>query len=93
MGSSVWRIQKSPEGIRTEPQGKFEKSLKEPRSSNEQSTGNRAQKLGIDIRGKTDDQLLEEIQKSTERPKEVPNPEKYLKSEFLFFFTRYLIQV
>jgi sec-independent protein translocase protein TatA len=30
-----------------------------------------AEKLGIDIEGKTNDQLLDEIQKSAEKPKEV----------------------
>jgi len=30
--------------------------------------------MGIDIRGKTDDQLLDEIQKSSEKPKEVSEP-------------------
>ena len=30
-----------------------------------------AEKLGIDIAGKTDDQLLDEMQKSVEKPKEV----------------------
>jgi sec-independent protein translocase protein TatA len=33
-----------------------------------------AEKLGIDIEGKTDDQLLDEIQKSAEKPKEVAQP-------------------
>jgi sec-independent protein translocase protein TatA len=33
-----------------------------------------AEKLGINIKGKTDEQLLEEIQKHAERPKEVSEP-------------------
>jgi sec-independent protein translocase protein TatA len=49
----------------------FEKSLKEPTvaKSKIQET---AEKLGIDTNGKTDDQLLDEIQKSAERQIEVP---------------------
>ncbi|HHV23515.1 MAG TPA: twin-arginine translocase TatA/TatE family subunit [Methanosarcina sp.] len=72
MGSSVGEFKKaqkeSEQNLR-----EFEKSLKEPAApmNKVQET---AQKLGIDIRGKTDDQLLEEIQKSTERPKEVSEP-------------------
>jgi sec-independent protein translocase protein TatA len=69
--------------------GEFKKAQKESelslrnfeKSINEQSTVSTktkvqetAEKLGIDIRGKTDDQLLEEIQKSSERPKEVSHP-------------------
>jgi sec-independent protein translocase protein TatA len=48
----------------------YEKSLKEPiaTKSKIQET---AEKLGIDIRGKTDDQLLDEIQNSAEKPREV----------------------
>jgi len=72
MGSSVGEFKKaqkeSEQNLR-----EFEKSLKEPAApkSKVQET---AQKLGIDIRGKTDDQLLDEIQKSIERPKEVSEP-------------------
>jgi sec-independent protein translocase protein TatA len=48
----------------------YERSIKEPTvaKSKVQET---AEKLGIDIRSKTDDQLLDEIQKSAEKPKEV----------------------
>ncbi len=72
MGSSVGEFKKaqkeSEQNLR-----EFEKSLKEPVApkSKIQET---AQKLGIEIRGKTDDQLLDEIQKSSERPKEVSEP-------------------
>lgn len=72
MGSSVGEFKKaqkeSEQNLR-----EFEKSLKEPTApkSKVQET---AQKLGIDIRGKTDDQLLDEIQRSSEKPKEVSEP-------------------
>jgi sec-independent protein translocase protein TatA len=35
-----------------------------------------AEKLGIDIKGKTDDQLLDEIHRSAEKPKEILEPLK-----------------
>jgi sec-independent protein translocase protein TatA len=72
MGSSMGEFKKAQK--ESEQSFKqFEKSLTEPTTpkSKVQET---AQKLGIDIRGKTDDQLLDEIQKSTERPKEVSEP-------------------
>lgn len=72
MGSSMGEFKKAQK--ESEQNFKeFEKSLTEPTTpkSKIQET---AQKLGIDIRGKTDDQLLDEIQKSTERPKEVSEP-------------------
>jgi sec-independent protein translocase protein TatA len=53
----------------------FEKSINEqPTASTKTKVQETAEKLGIDIRGKTDDQLLDEIQKSSERPKEVSQP-------------------
>jgi sec-independent protein translocase protein TatA len=52
----------------------FEKSINEPTASMKTKVQETAEKLGIDIRGKTDDQLLDEIQKSSERPKEVSHP-------------------
>ncbi|WP_292379028.1 twin-arginine translocase TatA/TatE family subunit [Methanosarcina sp. UBA289] len=72
MGSSVGEFKKaqkeSEQNLR-----EFEKSLKEP-ATPKTKLQETAQNLGIDIRGKTDDQLLDEIQKSTERPKEVSEP-------------------
>ncbi len=51
--------------------GQFEKSIKEPPVTRTQSKiPEIAEKLGIDAEGKTDEQLLDEIQKSTEKPKE-----------------------
>ena len=72
MGSSVGEFKKAQKESELNLR-EFEKSLKEPIApkSKIQET---AQKLGIDIRGKTDDQLLDEIQKSTEKPKEVSEP-------------------
>ncbi len=52
----------------------FEKSLNEPTGSQKTKLQETAEKLGIDIRGKTDDQLLDEIQRSAEKPKEVSHP-------------------
>jgi len=72
MGSSMGEFKKAQKESELNLK-EFEKSLKEPANpkSKVQET---AQKLGIEIRGKTDDQLLDEIQKSTERPKEVSEP-------------------
>lgn len=72
MGSSMGEFKKAQKESELNLK-EFEKSLKEPTvaKSKVQET---AQKLGIDIRGKTDDQLLDEIQKSIERPKEVSEP-------------------
>jgi sec-independent protein translocase protein TatA len=52
----------------------FEKSLSEPTVSKKTKLHETAEKLGIDVRGKTDDQLLDEIQRVGERPKEVSQP-------------------
>jgi sec-independent protein translocase protein TatA len=72
MGSSMGEFKKAQKESELSLK-EFEKSIKEPGApkSKVQET---AQKLGIDIRGKTDDQLLDEIQKTTERPKEVSEP-------------------
>ena len=72
MGSSMGEFKKAQRESELNLK-EFEKSLKEPVTpkSKVQET---ASKLGIDIRGKTDDQLLDEIQKSTEKPKEVSEP-------------------
>jgi sec-independent protein translocase protein TatA len=68
MGSSVGEFKKA----QTESERnlrEYEKSLKEPAAKSKiQET---AEKLGIDIKSKTDDQLLDEIQRSAEKPKEV----------------------
>jgi sec-independent protein translocase protein TatA len=69
MGSSVGEFKKA----QTESERnlrEYEKSIKEPTvtKSKIQET---AEKLGIDITGKTDDLLLDEIQIAAERPKEI----------------------
>ncbi|MFZ2500335.1 Sec-independent protein translocase subunit TatA/TatB [Methanosarcina sp.] len=69
MGSSVGEFKKA----QTESERnlrEFEKSIKEPTvtKSKIQET---AEKLGIDTKSKTDNQLLDEIHKSAEKPKEV----------------------
>lgn len=72
MGSSVGEFKKAQKESELNLR-EFEKSITEttaPKSKVQET----AQKLGIDIRGKTDDQLLDEIQKSAERPKEVSEP-------------------
>lgn len=72
MGSSMGEFKKAQKESELNLK-EFEKSLKEPTvpRSKVQET---AQKLGIEIRGKTDDQLLDEIQRSSEKPKEVSEP-------------------
>jgi sec-independent protein translocase protein TatA len=73
MGSSMGEFKKaqteSERGLRD-----FEKSITEPTAARKTKVQETAEKLGIDIGGKTDDQLLDEIQKSSERPKEVSQP-------------------
>jgi sec-independent protein translocase protein TatA len=72
MGSAMGEFKKaqmeSEQNLR-----EFEKSIKEPTvvKSKIQET---AEKLGIDIKGKTDDQLLDAIQKSTDKQNEVSQP-------------------
>ena len=51
----------------------FEKSIKETPVT-QSKISETAEKLGIDTKGKTDDKLLDEIQKSTEKSKEVSQP-------------------
>jgi sec-independent protein translocase protein TatA len=72
MGGSVGEFKKAQKESELNLK-EFEKSLTEPIApkSKVQET---AQKLGIDIRGKTDDQLLDEIQRASEKPKEVSQP-------------------
>jgi sec-independent protein translocase protein TatA len=72
MGSSVGEFKKAQKESELNLK-EFEKSLKEPLApkSKVQET---AEKLGIDIKGKTDDQLLDEIQRASEKPKEVSHP-------------------
>lgn len=72
MGSSVGEFKKAQKESEQNLKD-FEKSLKEPivPKTKVQET---ASNLGIDIKGKTDDQLLEEIQKVAEKPKEVSEP-------------------
>ena len=69
MGSSVGEFKKT----QTESERnlrEYEKSLKEPTDA-KSKIQETAEKLGIDIKSKTDDQLLDEIQRSAEKPKEV----------------------
>jgi sec-independent protein translocase protein TatA len=70
MGSSVGEFKKAQKESEINLK-EFEKSLTDPTASKKTKVQETAEKLGIDIRGKTDDQLLDEIQKSTEKPKEV----------------------
>lgn len=72
MGSSMGEFKKAQRESELNLR-EFEKSIKEPTAptSKVQET---AQKLGIDIKGKSDDQLLDEIQRSAEKPKEVSEP-------------------
>lgn len=72
MGSSVGEFKKAQKESEQNLK-EFEKSLKEPITP-KTKVQETAVKLGIDIRGKTDDQLLEEIQRSAEKPKEVSEP-------------------
>lgn len=72
MGSSVGEFKKAQKESELNLK-EFEKSITEsttPKSKVQET----AQKLGIDIRGKTDDQLLDLIQKAAEKPKEVSEP-------------------
>jgi sec-independent protein translocase protein TatA len=72
MGSSVGEFKKAQKESEKSLK-EFEKSLTEP-APTKTKVQETAEKMGIDIRGKTDDQLLEEIQKSAEKPKEVSVP-------------------
>jgi sec-independent protein translocase protein TatA len=72
MGSSVGEFKKAQKESEKNLK-EFEKSLTEP-APTKTKVQETAEKMGIDIRGKTDDQLLEEIQKSAEKPKEVSVP-------------------
>lgn len=73
MGSSVGEFKKAQKESERNLK-EFEKSLTEPTTPKKTKVQETAEKLGIDIKGKTDDQLLEEIQKSSEKPKEVSEP-------------------
>ncbi|AKB25467.1 Twin-arginine translocation protein TatA [Methanosarcina sp. MTP4] len=76
MGGSVGEFKKAQK--ESEQSFKeFEKSIKEPTAETpaaKTKVQETAEKLGIDIKGKTDDELLEEIQKAAEKPKEVAEP-------------------
>ncbi len=72
MGSSVGEFKKAQKESEKNLK-EFEKSLTEPTPA-KTKVQETAEKMGIDIRGKTDDQLLDEIQKSSEKPKEVSEP-------------------
>ncbi|AAM06851.1 mttA/Hcf106 protein [Methanosarcina acetivorans C2A] len=72
MGSSVGEFKKAQRESEQNLKD-FEKSLKEPITP-KTKVQETATKLGIDIKSKTDDQLLEEIQKVAEKPKEVSEP-------------------
>ncbi len=73
MGSSMGEFKKA----QTESERslrEFEKSITEPTASKKTKVQETAEKLGIDIRGKTDDQLLDEIQKvSREAKRSLPS--------------------
>lgn len=72
MGSSVGEFKKAQKESELNLR-EFEQSLKDPMAP-KTKVQETAAKLGLDIRGKTDDQLLEEIQRSAEKPKEVSEP-------------------
>ncbi|AKB74686.1 Twin-arginine translocation protein TatA [Methanosarcina lacustris Z-7289] len=72
MGSSVGEFKKAQKESELNLR-EFEKSLKDPMAP-KTKVQETAAKLGLDIRGKTDDQLLDEIQRSAEKPKEVSEP-------------------
>ncbi len=72
MGSSVGEFKKAQKESEKSLK-EFEKSLTEP-TPTKTKVQETAEKMGIDIRGKTDDQLLDEIQRSSEKPKEVSEP-------------------
>ncbi|MCQ1536438.1 twin-arginine translocase TatA/TatE family subunit [Methanosarcina sp. KYL-1] len=72
MGSSVGEFKKAQKESEQNLK-EFEKSIKEP-AAPKTKVQETAEKLGINIKGKTDDQLLEEIQKAAEKPKEVSEP-------------------
>jgi len=72
MGSSVGEFKKAQKESELNLR-EFEQSLKDPMAP-KTKVQETATKLGLDIRGKTDDQLLDEIQKSAEKPKEVSEP-------------------
>ncbi len=73
MGSSVGEFKKAQKESEKNLK-EFEKSLTEPTPPAKTKVQETAEKLGINIKGKTDEQLLEEIQKHAERPKEVSEP-------------------
>ena len=74
MGSSVGEFKKAQKESERNYK-EFEKSLTEPTPTPAKTKMQEtAERLGIDIKGKTDDQLLEEIQKQAERPKEISEP-------------------
>ncbi|MDQ1275222.1 MAG: sec-independent protein translocase protein TatA [Euryarchaeota archaeon] len=73
MGSSVGEFKKAQKESEKSLK-EFEKSLTEPAAPTKTKVQETAEKLGINTKGKTDEQLLEEIQKNAERPKEVSEP-------------------
>lgn len=73
MGSSVGEFKKAQKESEKSLK-EFEKTLNEPAAPAKTKVQETAEKLGISIKGKTDDQLLEEIQKNAEKPKEVSEP-------------------
>jgi len=73
MGSSMGEFKKA----QTESERSlrdFERNITDPTVSRKTKVQETAEKLGIDIRGKSDDQLLDEIQRAAEKPKEVSHP-------------------
>ena len=74
MGSSMGEFKKA----QTESERslrEFERTVTDPTAALKKTKlQETAEKLGIDTRGKTDDQLLDEIQNVAEKPKEVSHP-------------------
>jgi sec-independent protein translocase protein TatA len=73
MGSSMGEFKKAQKESELSLRN-FEKSINEPTASMKTKVQETAEKLEIDIRGKTDDQLLDEIQRLNEKPKEISEP-------------------
>ncbi len=73
MGTSMGEFKKAQKESEVSLKN-FEKSLSDPTAPKKTKLQETAEKLGIDVRGKTEDQLLDEIQRVGERPKEVSQP-------------------
>jgi sec-independent protein translocase protein TatA len=78
LGSSMGEFQKAQRESELNMR-RFEKPSEEPSYPVNTKIQEIAKKLGIDINGKTEDQLLDEIQRSAEKPKEVPEADSITK--------------